>query len=114
MSDDSKDVRKTHPVPAMFEHLGMAKVKPSDSFTITYNDGMLEASIKRRSGQTETVSKVVKGNGFQEMTAFDPNCMSKSERNDLIKRKHQKGESQEKLARKFGLTQSMISRIIRS
>lgn len=110
---ESKKPEK-HPLPALFESLGIKHIKPSDQFSLNYRDGILEARVKRRSGQTETVSKYAKGEGFAEMSAFDPTQMEKSERNQLIKSKYAKGETQQSLANKFGLTQAMICRIVNS
>ncbi|MFA5171725.1 MAG: hypothetical protein WC426_09165 [Sulfuriferula sp.] len=104
-----------HPVPALFSHLGMPTVKPSDEFTITYKNGMLEASVKRSTGKVETVTRTVGSQGFSQMTNFDPDEMNSSERNELIKKLHKngKGEAQSSLGKKFGLTQPQISRIVR-
>ena len=108
--------KNSHPVPALFAHFGVDSVKPSDEFTVTYRDGILEASVKRRSGKIETFSQTVSGSGFNQMTNFDPSDMGQAERNDLIKKlyKNGRGESQSSLGRKFGLTQAQISRIVRS
>ena len=101
-----------HPVPALFEHLGIKQIKPSDRFWLTYRDGIFEARVKRKSGQTESVIKYVKGNGFSQMTAFDPDLMTKDDRNNLIRILYKNGERQTSLERKFGLSQAMISRIV--
>lgn len=112
--DNSRITKPKHPVPALFEHLGIQGVKSSDSFTLTYRDGILEAHVKRASGKTETSVKTVKGNGFRQMTHFDPSQMSKDERNDLIRAKYKKGERQTSLEKTFGLSQAMISRIVKN
>lgn len=108
--------KNNHPVPALFAHFGVDAVKPSDEFTVTYRDGILEASVKRKSGKVETFSQTVYGSGFNQMTNFDPEDMGQAERNDLIKKlyKNGRGESQSSLGRKFGLAQPQISRIVRS
>jgi hypothetical protein len=104
----------TNPGPALFEQLGISRVKKSDQFTISYRDGFLEANVKRKSGKTETAVKHVRGDGFTQLTTFDPEGMDKNERNDLIKNKYAKGHTQSDLAKLFGLSQAMISRIVGS
>jgi hypothetical protein len=108
------DDHKKHPVPAVFEHLGLKNIKPSDELTLVFRNGLLEASVKHKSGLTETATKHIGSGGFHEMTSFDPHLMSKNERDDLIRSKHAKGERQSALAKTFGLSQAMISKIVRS
>lgn len=110
--DNNRNIKPKHPVPALFEHLGIHKVNSTDSFSLTYRDGILEAHVKREDGKTETSVKSVKGNGFSQMTTFDPSRMNKSDRNDLIRVKYKKGETQTSLEKTFGLSQAMISRIV--
>ena len=112
MGRDLEVVKQRHPVPALFERMGIEKVSPKDKFSITYQDGLLRAVVKRSDGKTETATKHVKGNGFQEMSIFDPDEMSKHDRNSLIRKKYKSGESQASLAETFGLSQAMISRIV--
>lgn len=102
-----------HPVPALFDHLGISKIKTTDTFSLIYRDGILEAHVKRQSGKTETAVKSIKGGGFSQMTTFDPSQMNKSDRNELIRSKYAKGERQAALEKTFGLSQAMISRIVR-
>lgn len=104
----------TDPIPSLFDHIGISKVTPSDSFSLTYSDGFLEASVKRQSGKTETAIMHVNGNGFIQMTSFDPKKMNKSDRNEVIKGLYENGEKQKKLEKKFGLSQAMISKIVNS
>lgn len=103
-----------HPVPALLHHLGMPEVNRNDEFSITYKDGMLEASVKRQTGKVETITQTVGGKGFNQMTNFNPDEMDIEQRNELIKKlyKNGKGDSQPALAKKFGLSQPQISRII--
>lgn len=103
-----------HPVPALLNHMGISTVKTSDEFTITYKNGILEASVKRKSGKVETITQVVGNQGFNQTTNFNPENMSKAERNDLIMKlyKNGKGESQSSLGKKFGLTQPHVGRIV--
>ncbi len=102
------------PVQLLLNDLGISQIKPSDEFSINYKNGMLETSVKRESGKTESILHTVPDKGFLQMTSFDPNEITQSERNNLIKKLHNngKGESQSSIARKFGLKQPHISRII--
>jgi Mor family transcriptional regulator len=110
--EPKRNLKPKHPVPALFEHLGIQGVKSSDSFLISYRDGLLEARVKRASGTTETAVKTINGNGFHQMTQFDPEQMTRTERNELIRNKYAKGERQTSLEKIFGLSQSMISKIV--
>ena len=110
MGQDLEEHQKKHPVPALLENLGIQKVTPKDKFTISYQEGLLKVVVKRSTGKTETATKYIKG-GFHQMSHFDPNEMSKHDRNELINRKYKSGESQASLAQTFGLSQAMISRI---
>lgn len=103
-----------HPVPALLNHLGMPAIKRSDEFSITYKNGMFEASVKRKNGKIETITQTVGTKGFSQMTNFDPDEMDIEERNDLVKQLYRngKGESQKAIGKKFGLTQPHVSRIL--
>lgn len=113
MKNDIVESKKKHPIPALFEQLEIPAVKPSDRFTLTYRDGLLKAHVKRSSGQSVSAVKRVKG-GFVGFTQFDPDQMSRTDRNELIRSMYAKGVRQKELEGTFGLTQSMISRIVRS
>lgn len=103
-------------LPAVFDGMGITKIKRDDKFTLDYSDGLLEVRVKRKSGHTETAMMRVSGSGFQQLTSFDPQQMDKDERNELICTLYKKGrgETQEALGRKFGLSQPMINRIVKS
>jgi hypothetical protein len=45
----------TNPVPALFEQLGISRVKKSDQFTISYRDGF---SCKRMSNASQEKQKL--------------------------------------------------------
>ncbi|TAN66491.1 MAG: hypothetical protein EPN17_13785 [Methylobacter sp.] len=109
-------MKDNHPVPLLFNHLGMPSVQPTDEFSITYKNGMLEAQVKRQSGKVETITQTIRGAGFNQMTNFDPTSMEEGERNILIKRLYNngRGETQASLGKKFGLSQPQIGRIINS
>ena len=107
------DIDRRHPITEVFEYLGIHGVKPRDEFKLTYRDQMLEASVKRPSGKCETIRKHVRKGAFKEMRTFDPTRMSKDERNELIRKMHGQGYSQSQLANMFGISQPMVSRIVR-
>lgn len=107
------DDKSKHPLPATFERLGLRNVKPSDELTLVLRNGILEASVKRKSGLTQTATMHVGSGGFKAMTEFDPKIMPKDERDALIRAKYSKGERQSALAKTFGMSQAMISKIVR-
>lgn len=106
--------KNTAAVPALFESLGIAKVSTRDEFTITYRDGLIEAHVKRPSGQSITATKSVRGE-FRQMTTFDPSSMTREDRNDLIRSQYKggRGATQHDLAKTFGISQAMVSKIVR-
>ena len=99
-------------VPLLFEQLGIQGVRTTDRFTVTYANGLLEASVKHQDGRTQMAIRSVGNRGFRQMAEFDPQSMSKIERDDLIRTLYKKGERQTALEKKFGLSQSMISNIV--
>lgn len=101
-------------VPALFESLGIARVSTRDEFTISYRDGLIEAHVKRATGESITAAKSVRG-AFTELSSFDPSSMSRDDRNDLIRRKYKggRGSTQHDLAKTFGISQAMVSKIVR-
>lgn len=104
----------THPLPAVFDHFGLKGIQPSDDLSLTLRNGILEATVKRASGPTQKVTlHLGSGGGFKAMTEFDASSMPKSDRNDLIRSMHAKGERQSALAKTFGLSQAMVSKIVR-
>lgn len=99
-------------LPALFADLGLGRVSTKDKLTIAYGDGTIKATVKRTSGVTQTVVRNVKA-GFRSMTEFDPGEMrNKAERNSHIRRLYKQGLTQVQLGEQFGLSQSMINRII--
>lgn len=101
-------------VPALLASLGIPQVSTRDEFTVTYRDGLIEAQVKRPSGQTITATKSVRGN-FNTMSSFEPDSMSRDDRNALIRRQYKggRGATQHDLAKKFGISQAMVSKIVR-
>lgn len=100
-------------LPALFKDLGLGTVSTKDKFTVSYSGGTLKATVKRPTGVAQTVIRSV-GAGFRALTEFDPNAMkSKAERNTYIRSAAKDGKTQQELAEQFGLSQSMISKVIR-
>jgi hypothetical protein len=99
-------------IPALFKDLGLGTVSTKDKFTISYAGGTLKASVKRRDGVAHTVIRNV-GSGFRAMTEFNPDEMkSKEERNKYIRQAAASGQTQQQIAQQFGLSQSMVNRIV--
>lgn len=99
-------------IPALFKDLGLGSVSTKDKFTISYSGGTLKATVKRRSGVAQTVVRNVQV-GFRVMTEFDPDEMkSKEDRNRYIREAVNKGLTQQQVAEQFGLSQSMVNRIV--
>lgn len=112
--DDSHELipQQKPKIPALFQSLGLGTVTTKDKFSVSYSGGMLKATVKRPSGVSQTVLRSV-GSGFKAMTEFDPSQMtSKDERNSHIRKAAAKGATQQELAEQFGLSQSMINRIV--
>jgi DNA-directed RNA polymerase specialized sigma subunit len=101
-------------VPALLASMGISPVTTRDEITVSYRDGLIEAQVKRPSGQTITATKSVRGN-FNSMSSFEPDSMSLENRNALIRRLYKggRGATQHELAKKFGISQAMVSKIVR-
>jgi len=111
---EQNEPKKQHPVPALLGSMGIDTIKTSDEFSITYKNGILKANVQRTNGLSETVIKSVKGNGFSQMTTFEPNEMTTHQRNNLIQTLYKQGNTQKNLSEMFGLSQAMISIIVNS
>jgi hypothetical protein len=112
---DNKQVEVHKPkLPGLFKDLGLGGVSTKDKFKIAYSDGTLSVTVKRPSGVTQTVTRNVEA-GFRALTEFDPVEMkNKAERNKHIHKAAKKGMSQQQIADQFGLSQSMVNKIINS
>lgn len=106
--------RRPASIPALFDELGIGRVSTNDKFTVSYQGGMLKATVKHADGVAKTVVREV-GTGFRAMTEFDPAEMrSKEDRNRQIRKLVNKGATQQEVAEEFGLSQSMVNKIINS
>lgn len=98
--------------PVLFEALGLSNVTPQDQFSIEYGRGFLTATVKRVSGGVEVVRKHVSG-GFSQVTSFDPDAMSRSDRNEVIHTLRDDGLSQSEISRRIGFSQATVSNVLR-
>ena len=112
MPSDIVPVKQKHPIPALFDQLGLDKVTHTDKFSIEYAEGFLTATINRDGGNVEVVRKRL-GGGFTEVTSYDPNTMDKQARNEVIAKLRTDGFSQSEIARRIGFTQATVSNVLR-
>ncbi|MBU2774159.1 hypothetical protein HMI48_09720 [Acidithiobacillus ferrooxidans] len=99
-------------LPALFKELGLGGVSTQDKFKIAYADGTLKVMVKRKSGVAQTAIRNVAA-GFRALTEFAPDEMkSKAERNAYIRRAVASGVTQQAAGEQFGLSQSMVNRIV--
>lgn len=104
-------VKPKHNLPVLLASLGLGDVSTKDEIKVQYRNGMITASVKQPDGVTQTARQTVRA-GFKMATEFDPNSMGKDDRNDLIRQEYRRGRTQTELAMQFGLSQSMIQRIV--
>ena len=105
-------IRSGKHVPALFESLGIESVSTKDTFSLEYAAGLLTATIRRQGGGVEVVRRSVKG-GFSEITRFDPDGMSKQERNNLIHTLSAGRMTQSEIARRVGVSQATVNNVLR-
>ena len=104
--------QSTPKLPALFKELGLGSVSTKDKFTIAYSGGTLKATVKRQSGVAQTAIRHV-GSGFRALTEFDPDDMkNKAERDAYIRQTVASGATQQSVGEQFGLSQSMVNRIV--
>lgn len=101
-------------IPLLFDQLGLSKVNTTDSFSINYSEDFFSAQVKRSAtGVVETVRCHRKGDGFAQFTKFDPNEMSKEERNDVILKLRAEHMSQQAIGDLLGVSQALVSVVCR-
>lgn len=103
---------KAH-IPALFEKLGIESISTNDQFSIEYASGFLTATVKRPDGSVHVVRRSVGHNGFSQVSNFDPNKMSRDDRDHLIRTLSQDGLSQSEIARRIGFSQATVSNVLR-
>ncbi|MDD3760452.1 MAG: helix-turn-helix domain-containing protein [Acidithiobacillus sp.] len=101
------------PIPALFDSLGIKQVSRKDQFSIEYASGFLTATVKHHDGSVHVVRRSIGNNGFSEVTTFDPNKMSRDDRDKLISRLSKDGFSQSEIARRIGFSQATVSNALR-
>ncbi|HEX8239921.1 MAG TPA: winged helix-turn-helix domain-containing protein [Allosphingosinicella sp.] len=100
-------------LPDALSSIGISgRVSTKDSFTIEYSDGLLVATVRKRNGMVQTSRRSVDGS-FQEATSFDPESVSKKQRNALIKRLASGRMTQSEIARRTGVSQATVSNVLR-
>ena len=102
----------TQTLPVLFEALGISNITPQDQFSIEYARGFLTATVKRDTGGVEVVRKHISG-GFTQVTSFDPDAMSRSDRNEVIHTLRDDGLSQSEISRRIGFSQATVSNVLR-
>ena len=100
-------------IPALFEKLGVESISTNDQFSIEYASGFLTATVKRPDGSVHVVRRSVGHNGFSQVSNFDPNKMSRDDRDHLIRTLSQDGLSQSEIARRIGFSQATVSNVLR-
>ncbi len=100
-------------LPDALSAMGIAgRLSTKDSFAIEYSEGLLVATVRKRSGAVQTTRRSVDGS-FQETTTFDPDSISKKQRNALIKRLAAGRMTQSEIARRIGVSQATVSNVLR-
>lgn len=100
-------------IPALFDSLGVAPVSRRDQFAIEYSSGFLTATVKRQDGSVQVVRRSVGNDGFSQVSNFDPNKMSRDERNQVIQQLREDGLSQSNIAKRVGFSQATVSNVLR-
>ena len=100
-------------VPEALASLGIhGRITPSDAFSVEYSDGLLVATVRKKSGTIQTSRHSVDGS-FQETSSFDPDGVSKEQRNRLIKRLADGRMTHSEIARRTGVSQATVSNVLR-
>lgn len=100
-------------VPDVLSSIGITgRISTKDSFSIEYSDGLLVATVRKKNGIVQTSRRSVDGS-FQESTSFDPESISKEDRNALIKRLAAGRMTQSEIARRTGVSQATVSNVLR-
>lgn len=79
-----------------------------DKFKVTGAAGVIVAHVAKASGQV--VSARIRGRSFKQMTQFDPNEISVSERRQLEKQMYDDGLTQSEIADLLGVSQSLVAK----
>lgn len=79
-----------------------------DSYTIKGGAGVAVAHIKKPSGEVHSIHVRANG-GFQQMTIFNPNMMTITERRSLESNLHNSGHTQSEIADLVGVSQPTVA-----
>lgn len=101
------------PVTDLFNTLGIECISKKDQFSIEYASGFLTATVKRPDGSVQIVRRSVGNDGFSQVTNFDPNKMSRDDRDNVIQSLSKDGLSQSEIARRIGFSQATVSNVLR-
>ncbi len=101
------------PITSLFDDLGIGPVKRTDSFVIQYAEDIITVTKKSPDGSVQMVRKTLGNKGFTELVKFDPNELSKDQRNHIIERLSKDGLSQSEIARRIGFSQPTVSNVLR-
>lgn len=100
-------------LPDALSSMGISgRVSTKDSFAIEYSDGLLVATVRKKNGLVQTSRRSINGS-FQEITTYDPECVTKEQRNRLIKRLADGRMTQSEIARRTGVSQATVSNVLR-
>ncbi len=100
-------------IPNALSSVGITgPVSTKDSFSIEYSDGLLVATVRKKNGVVQTSRRSVDGS-FRETTSFDPESITKEERNTLIRRLADGRMTQAEIARRTGVSQPTVSNVLR-
>lgn len=101
------------PIPTLFHNLGIEHISKNDQFSIEYASGFLTATVKRPDGSVQVARRSIGNSGFSQVTNFDPNKMSRDDRDHLIQTLSKDGFSQSEIARRIGFSQATVSNVLR-
>jgi hypothetical protein len=105
--------KQKHPIPALFERLGISGVTPKDRFNIEYSDNLFTVQVRRASGLVETARVLAKGDGFRQLSSFDPSQIPREQRDALIRTLSKDGMTQSRIAQHTGISQATVSNVLR-
>lgn len=113
MSTNLPAEREPHPLPALFARLGLDKVTPRDKFEITYANDLFTVAVTREDGAQEIHRMHRTGRGFRSVHQFNPNDLTREERDNLVREMRADRMTQSNIARHTGISQTTVSNILR-
>jgi len=113
MSTNLPAKREGHPLPALFAHLGLDRVTPHDKFEINYANDLFTVAVTRADGTQEIHRMHRSGKGFHSVHHFNPNELTREERDNLVHELRKERMTQSNIARHTGISQPTVSNILR-